>query len=76
MAHTLQLAVHDGLLTQRLISDILAMWRQIIGHFKRSPQAYCAFHDVQQQLGQDCLLELYILYEFFERALLASFALL
>ena len=53
MAHTLQLAVHDGLLAQRMISDILAIGRRIIGHFKRSPQAYCAFHDVQQQLGQD-----------------------
>ncbi|KAM6995349.1 zinc finger BED domain-containing protein 4 [Tautogolabrus adspersus] len=53
MAHTLQLAIHDGLLAQRMITDILATGRRIIGHFKRSPQAYCAFHDVQQQLGQD-----------------------
>ncbi|XP_029964349.1 zinc finger BED domain-containing protein 4-like [Salarias fasciatus] len=53
MAHTLQLAIHDGLLAQRMITDILATGRRIIGHFKRSPQAYCAFHDVQQQLGQN-----------------------
>ncbi|XP_049926247.1 zinc finger BED domain-containing protein 4-like [Epinephelus moara] len=36
-----------------MVSDILATGRRIIGHFKRSPQAYCAFHDVQLQLGQD-----------------------
>lgn len=27
-----------------MITDILATGRRIIGHFKRSPQAYCAFH--------------------------------
>lgn len=53
MAHTLQLVIHDGLLAQRMITDILATGRRIIGHFKRSPQAYCAFHDVQQQVGQN-----------------------
>lgn len=53
MAHTLQLAVHDGLLAQCIVSDILATGRCIIGHFKRYPQVYCAFHDVQLQLGQD-----------------------
>lgn len=53
MAHTLQLAVHDRLLAQRMTTDILAMGRRIIGHLKHLSQAYCAFQDVQQQLGQN-----------------------
>ena len=32
-AHSLQLVVSDGLLSQKSISDLLAMCRQIIGHF-------------------------------------------
>lgn len=36
MAHTLQLAVHDGVLSQRSVADVVAMGRRIIGHFKHS----------------------------------------
>lgn len=34
MAHTRQLAVHEGILSQRSISDIVASGRRIVGHFK------------------------------------------
>ncbi|XP_078023607.1 zinc finger BED domain-containing protein 4-like [Epinephelus lanceolatus] len=50
MAYTLQLAVHDGLLAQRMVSDILATGRRIIGHFKRSPQA--SYYMLQSLLQQ------------------------
>ena len=35
-AHSLQLAVHDGLLSQRAVKDLLATCRPIVGHFKYS----------------------------------------
>ncbi|XP_063041041.1 zinc finger BED domain-containing protein 4-like [Engraulis encrasicolus] len=52
MAHTLQLAVHEGILSQRSISDIAASGRRIVGHFKHSPLAYGRLEDCQKQLGQ------------------------
>ncbi len=36
IAHTLQLAVHDGVLSQRSISDCVAIRRKIVGHFRHS----------------------------------------
>ena len=38
-AHSLQLVVNDGILSQRSVSDLLAICRQIMGHFKRSAKA-------------------------------------
>ncbi|XP_060761342.1 zinc finger BED domain-containing protein 4-like [Neoarius graeffei] len=52
MAHTLQLAVHEGILSQRSISDIVASGRRIVGHFKHSPLAYSRLESCQKQLGQ------------------------
>ncbi|KAE8296807.1 Zinc finger BED domain-containing protein 4 [Larimichthys crocea] len=52
MAHTLQLAVHEGILSQRSISDIVASGRRIVGHFKHSPLAYSRLEFCQKQLGQ------------------------
>ena len=52
MAHTLQLAVHEGVLSQRSISDIIATGRRIVGHFKHSALAYSELQNVQLQLGQ------------------------
>lgn len=52
MAHTLQLAVNEGLLSQRSIIDVVATGRKIIGHFKHSALAYSRLHDIQEQLGQ------------------------
>ncbi|XP_073700781.1 zinc finger BED domain-containing protein 4-like [Garra rufa] len=52
VAHTLQLAVHEGVLSQRSILDITASGRRIVGHFKHSPLAYTRLENVQKQLGQ------------------------
>ena len=39
-AHTLQLVVSDGVLSQRAVIDTLAVCRSIVGHFKHSTIAY------------------------------------
>lgn len=49
-AHTLQLVVNEGLLSQRSVSDATASCRQIVGHFKHSPLAYSRLHDIQLQM--------------------------
>ncbi|XP_077315557.1 max-like protein X isoform X1 [Lithobates pipiens] len=51
MAHTLQLAVNEGLLSQRTISDIVSKGRKIVGHFKHSPLAYSRLQALQIQFG-------------------------
>ncbi|XP_070399081.1 zinc finger BED domain-containing protein 4-like isoform X1 [Nothobranchius furzeri] len=51
-AHTLQLAVHEGLLAQRSIADAIAVGRKIVGHFKHSVLAYSRLEDIQGQLNQ------------------------
>lgn len=51
MAHTIQLAVHDGLLSQCSIADVIAIGRKIIGHFKHSPLADTHLQSVQEQFG-------------------------
>ena len=38
-AHTLQLIVHDGVLTQRAVINVISVCCRIVGHFKRSPLA-------------------------------------
>uniref|UniRef100_A0A8C5MY44 BED-type domain-containing protein n=1 Tax=Leptobrachium leishanense TaxID=445787 RepID=A0A8C5MY44_9ANUR len=52
VAHTLQLAVSEGLLSQRSIADAVGVGRKIIGHFKHSNLAYSRLQDIQIQLGQ------------------------
>jgi hypothetical protein len=47
----IQLVVHDGLLSQRSVSDALASGRKIIGHFKHSPLATSRLETVQTGLG-------------------------
>ncbi|KAJ4932001.1 hypothetical protein JOQ06_017663 [Pogonophryne albipinna] len=53
VAHTLQLAVHEGLLSQRSVIDALATTRKIVGHFKHSPLAYSRLEDIQKDLKMD-----------------------
>ncbi|KAM3875860.1 zinc finger BED domain-containing protein 4-like [Diretmus argenteus] len=53
LTHTLQLAVHEGLLSQRSVVDTLATARKIIGHFKHSPLAYSRLEDIQRDLKMD-----------------------
>ena len=50
-AHSLQLVVHDGVLCQRGVSDLLAICRSIVGHFKRSTKATDELKDIQHSLG-------------------------
>ena len=50
-AHSLQLIVNEGVLSQRIVIDLLANCRSIIGHFRRSTVAYDKLKEIQQQLG-------------------------
>lgn len=50
-AHTLQLVVNDGILSQQYVKDILAKCRRIVGHFKHSPLDYTKFKAIQTSLG-------------------------
>ena len=52
MAHTLQLAVSEGLQSQRTITDTVATGRRIATHFKHSSLAYSKLHTIQEELGQ------------------------
>lgn len=52
MVHTLQVAVNEGILFQRSVSDIIPAGRHIVGHFKHSQLAYSLLHALQTQLGQ------------------------
>ena len=56
-AHSLQLVVEYGVLSQRVVTDVLATWRTIVGHFKHSSVAYGRLHSIQERLGvpQHCL---------------------
>ncbi len=48
---TLQRAVHEGVLSQRSISDVVPIGRRMIGRFKHSSLAYSRLQAVQIQLG-------------------------
>ncbi|XP_051548034.1 zinc finger BED domain-containing protein 4-like [Myxocyprinus asiaticus] len=50
-ARTLQLIVHEGLLSQHSVSDALANARKIVGHFKHLPLAYSRLEDIQVELN-------------------------
>ncbi len=52
MSHTLQLAVTEGLLSQRSVTEAVGVGRKIVGHFKHSNLAYSRLQDIQTQLGQ------------------------
>ena len=43
--------VHDGVLSQRMVSDLLAVCRRIVGHFKWSTKALDKLRDIQQSLS-------------------------
>lgn len=49
VAHTLQLAVNEGLLAQRSLAD--AVGQKIVWHFKHSTLAYSHLKDIQVQLN-------------------------
>ena len=50
-AHTLQLCVRDGLLSQRAVSDIVTVSRKLVGHFKHSSSATSRLKELQAELG-------------------------
>ena len=50
-AHTLQFVVHDGVLSQRAVIDVLAICRKIVGHFKHSSLAYSRLREIQNNLS-------------------------
>ena len=45
--HSLQLVVHDGVLSQRAVSNLLAICQCIVGHFKQSIKASDKLKDIQ-----------------------------
>lgn len=45
----LQLAVNEGLLSQRSLIDAIASVRKIVGHFKHSPLAYWRLGDIHRE---------------------------
>jgi len=49
VAHSLQLAVNEGLLSQQSLIDAIASARKIVGHFKHSPLAYSRLADIQRE---------------------------
>lgn len=49
--HSLQLTINDAIFTQRYVLDILAICRQIVGHFKHSPAAFAKYQQYQKQLN-------------------------
>lgn len=51
MAHTLQLAVNEAVLSQRSITDCVSISRKMVGHFKHSQLATSRLKDLQTQLG-------------------------
>lgn len=50
MAHTLQLAINEAVLSQRAVSDCIAIGRKIVGHFKHSQVASTALEKLQERL--------------------------
>ena len=50
-AHSLQLVVNDGILSQRSVIDTLAVSRKIVGHFKYSTLAYYKLDEIRVRLN-------------------------
>ena len=49
-AHSLQLVVNDGVISQQVVIDVLAVARSIVGHFKRSTLAYHLLDEIRERL--------------------------
>ena len=49
--HTLQLVIKDCIMTQRVVIDMLARCRRIVGHFKHSHLAVERLRSIQKQLN-------------------------
>lgn len=51
IAPSLQIALNEGVLSQRSIVDIITTGMKIVGHFKHSPLAYSRLQSLQEQFG-------------------------
>ena len=50
LAHSLQHVIHDGMLAQRDVQELLAAGRRIVGHYKHSNVAFRLLQRIQAQL--------------------------
>ena len=50
-AHSLQLVVNNGALSQRAVTELLSTSRKIVGHFCRSSLANNRLREIQSNLG-------------------------
>ena len=50
-AQSLQLAINDGLLSQKIVKDIIAICKSIVGHFHRSSVASHNLKRIQESLN-------------------------
>ena len=50
LAHGLQHVIHDGVLAQKDVQDLLAAGRKIVGHYKHSNVAFHLLQRIQAQL--------------------------
>ncbi|XP_067284005.1 zinc finger BED domain-containing protein 4-like [Pseudorasbora parva] len=50
-AHTLQLCIHDSLFSQQSVSDMIALARKTVGHFRHSSSAKSRLSALQQEFG-------------------------
>ena len=50
-AHTLQLSLHDAVLSQQSVADLVSASRKLVGHFKHSSSATSCLHAIQEELG-------------------------
>ncbi|XP_065643081.1 zinc finger BED domain-containing protein 4-like [Hydra vulgaris] len=49
--HTIQLCIHDSILSQQSVKEILVCWRRLATHFHHSPTAAAKLEAIQEQLG-------------------------
>jgi hypothetical protein len=50
-AHTLQLSIHDAILCQQSVADLISAARKVVGHFKHSSNATSRLHAIQTDLS-------------------------
>ena len=50
-AHTLQLALNDGILCQSSVAELILSARKIVGHFRHSSSATSRLHEIQEELS-------------------------
>ncbi|XP_065654893.1 zinc finger BED domain-containing protein 4-like [Hydra vulgaris] len=51
--HTIQLCIHDSILSQQSVKEILVCCRRLATHFHHSPTAAAKLEELQEQLGSN-----------------------